>query len=296
MYRILAKKHASRERRAQRTHRQYTTPICCARGVNEVWTWDITKIAGPNRSWFNLYVILDLYSRYVVGWLFSRRESATLATRMIEHAIHQHDVNPTCLTIHADRGAPMRAKSMSQFMADLHIERSHSRPRVSNDNPYSESHFKTLKYSPQYPGAFQSYEAAKLWCGEYLHWYNSEHRHEGISHFTPRDVFTARHLELMPARQATLDKAYAAHPNRFVGGRPTTAGVPSEVWINKPDEHVIPIASDPCVALALPGGRGDPRGEGPRIPLVAAPTSHDHANTVKRREMDSKRPNLAAIL
>jgi len=296
MYRILNENHASRERRAQRTHPHHATPICCAKAVHEVWTWDITKIAGPGRAWFNLYVILDLYSRYVVGWLLSRRESATLAKRLIEQSLHQHEVDPTCLTIHADRGAPMRSKTVAQLMADLCIERSHSRPRVSNDNPYSESHFKTLKYSPEYPRSFQDYESAKQWCHQYLHWYNHEHRHGGIAHFTPHDVLTGRHLELARVRQTTLDKAYAMHPNRFVRGRPKVASVPNEVWINKPSEHVLTLAGDPCEALALPGGRGDPRGEGPRLPLVAATTTDEHANTVKRREMEPERIETVAIL
>jgi len=243
MYRILAEQRAVRERRPQRKHPEYAAPICCARGPHELWTWDITKLAGPNRSWFSLYVILDVYSRFVVSWLLARRESAFLATRLIEQAIQTHDVAPSRLTIHADRGAPMRAKSTVQLMVDLGIERSHSRPRVSNDNPFSEAQFKTLKYCPQYPGAFPGYESAKAWSAAFFEWYNHEHRHEGIGLFTPVDVYTGRHLELTIVRQRVLDGAYASHPERFVKGPPKSPAVPDEVWINRPTADLVPVNS-----------------------------------------------------
>jgi len=246
MYRILAEQRAVRERRLQRKHPEYAAPICCTRGPNELWSWDITKLAGPDRSWFSLYVILDVYSRFAVTWLLARRESAFLATRLIEQAIHTHEIDPSRLTIHADRGAPMRAKSTTQLMADLGIERSHSRPRVSNDNPFSESQFKTLKYCPQYPGSFTSYQAAKSWSASFFSWYNHEHRHEGIGLFTPSDVYTGRHLDLTRSRQRVLDMAYAAHPERFVHGRPTPPVVPEEVWINRPtvEVEIVPIGAE----------------------------------------------------
>jgi len=171
MYRILRENRAVRERRPQRKHPEYSAPICCTRAPNELWTWDITKLAGPSRRLFNLYVILDVFSRFIAGWLLARCESAFLARQLIEQTIVTHDVNPRNLTIHADRGAPMRAKTTAQFMADLNIERSHSRPRVSNDNPFSESQFKTMKYCPQYPGSFGSFEEAKAWCGTFIEWY-----------------------------------------------------------------------------------------------------------------------------
>jgi putative transposase len=239
MYRILAEHRAVRERRPQRKHPEYTAPICCARGPNELWSWDITKIAGPHRSWFNLYVILDVYSRFVVSWLLARRESAFLATRLIEHAIQVHDVEPSRLTIHADRGAPMRAKCTAQLMADLRIERSHSRPRVSNDNPFSEAQFKTLKYCPQYPGAFPGYESAKSWSATFFEWYNNEHRHEGIGLFTPADVYTGRHMQLTIARQRALDAAYVAHPERFVKGPPKPPAFRFEFWIKRPCDDLV---------------------------------------------------------
>jgi putative transposase len=269
MYRILAERRAVRERRAQRTHPPHAVPVLCARGPNELWTWDITKLAGPFRTWFNLYVILDVYSRFVVGWLLARSESAFLATRLIEQAILTHRVDSSRLTIHADRGSPMTAKSTAQFLADLGVERSHSRPRVSNDNPFSEAQFKTLKYCPQFPGAFAGYESAKTWCGPFFHGYNHEHRHEGIGLFTPADVYTGRHLELARARQRVLDRAYLDYPERFVRGRPTPPVVPQEVWINRPNEAVVPLAHALTNGAALQGGRGIPKGEGPRPPLVA---------------------------
>jgi putative transposase len=292
MYRILAEQRAVRERRRQRVHPEYTTPICCARGPNELWSWDITKLAGPNRSWFSLYVILDVYSRFVVGWLLAKRESAFLATKLIEQSLHTHEVDPTGLTIHADRGAPMRAKTLAQFMADLEIERSHSRPRVSNDNPFSESQFKTLKYCPQYPGSFGTIENAKSWAGTFFDWYNREHRHAGIGLFTPADVYTGKHLELTRARQRVLDRAYAAHPERFVRGRPTPPCVSTEVWINEPSETTMQLVDAAHRAPALQGGRGI-QGGGAASPLVAAPETLDHA-AVRRRRDRSNRPKRVA--
>ncbi len=294
MYRILVEQRAVRERRKQRKHPEYTMPICCAKGPNELWSWDITKLAGPNRTWFSLYVIIDVYSRFVVGWLLAKRESAFLATNMIEQALHAHDVDPSRLTIHADRGSPMRANTTAQLMADLGIERSHSRPRVSNDNPFSEAQFKTLKYCPQYPGSFASIQEAKVWSATFIDWYNSDHRHEGVGFFTPADVHAGKHLELTRARQRVLDDAYAAHPERFVHGRPTPPRVPTEVWINQPSERTVPLASEALQAPTLPGGREDPRGEGPRLPLVAAPKTVDVATDDQRRETASGRPKFAA--
>lgn len=244
MYRILAERRAVRERRLQRKHPEYAVPICCARTPNELWSWDITKLAGPNRQWFCLYVILDVYSRYVVNWLLARRESGFLATHLIEHALHVRDIDPTALTIHSDRGSPMRSKTFVDLLVELDIDRSYSRPRVSNDNPYSESQFKTMKYCPQYPGKFESFESVRSWCTRFFTWYNHEHRHEGIGLFTPSDVYTGRHLQLTHARQEVLDSAYAEHPERFVRGRPQAPLVPKEVWINRPKETSIQLTEE----------------------------------------------------
>jgi putative transposase len=211
-------------------------------------------------GWFSLYVILDVFSRFVVGWLLARRESAFLATRLIEQAIQMHGVDPARLTVHADRGSAMTARSIAQLLAGLGVERSHSRPRVSNDNPFSEAQFKTLKYCPQFPGRFACYEAARAWCDSFLGWYNHEHRHEAIGLFTPADVHAGRHLQLTLARQRVLDHAYLAHPQRFVRGRPRPPVVPQEVWINRP--LLEPLRKDLTRCLILidtfrPGAHGN---------------------------------------
>lgn len=296
MYRILAEQKAVRERRPQRHHPEHAVPRCRATAPNQLWSWDITKLPGPLRTFFSLYVVLDVFSRYVVAWLLARRESAYLATRLIEQAIVAAGVDPDQLTVHADRGAPMTAKSMTQMLADLRVERSHSRPRVSNDNAYSEAQFKTMKYGPDYPGRFTGHRHAYDWSASFFHWYNHDHRHEGIGLFTPADVYFGRHREIQRVRQDALDAAYTAHPERFVNGPPAAPSVPIEVWINRPDHQsvVFPVVTAPQ-APALPGGRGDPRGEGPRLPLVAAPETFDDATTVDRRETRRDLPTLALI-
>jgi putative transposase len=263
MYRILAEQNAVRERRPQRNHPENAVPRCCATGPKQLWSWDITKLAGPARTWFNLYVVLDVFSRFVVAWLLARRESACLATRLIEHALIAEGIDKDQLTIHADRGSAMTSRSLAQLLAGLGVERSHSRPRVSNDNPFSEAQFKTLKYCPGYPGRFTSIEAARGWCTSFFGWYNHEHRHEGIALFTPADVHHGRHLELGRIRQRTLDTAYAAHPERFVRGRPTSPSVPPEVWINRPGEAGIVISS-PTQGPPSPSG-GSPGCGGRRL-------------------------------
>jgi len=291
MYRILVEQKAVRERRPQRNHPENAIPRCCATAPNQLWSWDISKLAGPLRTFFSLYVVLDVFSRYVVAWLLARRESAYLATRLIEQAIVSAEVDADQLTVHADRGAPMTSKSVAQMLADLHVERSHSRPRVSNDNPFSEAQFKTLKYCPGYPGRFSSFEAARAWCSSFFGWYNHDHRHEGIGLFAPADVHCGRHLELGRIRQRTLDAAYAAHPERFVRGRPMSPSVPPEIWINRPTDETLVLPSLPT----LPGGRGGPGGEGPRLPLVAAPGASAITTAVARREIRSGRPIPAVI-
>ena len=295
MYRILHERKAVRERRAQRNHPENAVPRCCARGPNEVWSWDITKLPGPLRSFFSLYVVLDIFSRYVVTWLLARRESAYLATRLIEQAVISAGIDADQLTVHADRGAPMTSKSVAQMLADLRVERSHSRPRVSNDNPYSEAQFKTMKYGPSYPGRFSGYAHAYDWTASFFPWYNNDHRHEGIGLFTPADVHFGRHLALDCVRQRALDAVFAAHPERFVKGPPTSPPVPSEVWINRPADRTMTFAVVTAKAPALPGGRGDPRGEGPRLPLVAAPQTPSHAVGHQRRETRSGQPRIATL-
>ncbi len=295
MYRILSDQKAVRERRPQRNHPENAIPRHRATAPNQLWSWDITKLPDSHRSFFNLYVVLDVFSRYVVAWLLARRESAYLATRLIEQAIVSAGIDADQLTVHADRGAPMTSKSVAQMLADLHVDRSHSRPRVSNDNPFSEAQFKTMKYCPDYPGRFADVGAGRAWCSSFFGWYNHEHRHEGIGLFTPADVYFGRYLELDRARQRTLDAAYAAHPERFVKGPPKSPSVPSEVWINRPVDRTVTVEVVTAEAPALPGGRGDPRGEGPRLPLVAAQEAPIDAAVVDRRETRSESPALAPI-
>lgn len=251
MYRILAEQQAVRERRSQRNHPENVVPRCCATAPNQLWSWDITKLAGPHRTWFNLYVVLDVFSRYVVTWLVARHESSALATRLIEHALIAEGIDEDQLTIHADRGAPMTSHSLARLLAGLGVERSHSRPRVSNDNPFSEAQFKTLKYCPDYPGRFADIASSRAWCTSFFRWYNHEHRHEGIGLFTPADVHRGRHLEIGRVRQRALDAAFAAHPERFVRGRPTSPAVPAEVWINRPTDATMTPAR-PAAPLAQP--------------------------------------------
>lgn len=295
MYRILTEQKAVRERRSQRSHPENAVPRCCAKAPNRLWSWDITKIAGPARTWFSLYVVLDVFSRYVVTWLLARRESAYLATKLIEHAVRAAEIDAGQLTIHADRGAPMTSKSLAEKLVELHVDRSHSRPRVSNDNPFSESQFKTLKYCPNYPGRFADIESGRAWCRSFFGWYNHDHRHEGIGLFTPAAVHFGRHLELDRVRQRALDAAYAAHPERFVKGPPTSPSVPHEVWINRPADCTVTFDLIKPQAPALPGGRGDPRGEGPRLPLVAASETVDNTTVADRRETRCDRTSPALI-
>jgi putative transposase len=285
MYRILAERRTVRERRRVRSHPKHPVPRCRATAPNQLWSWDITKLPGPYRLFYSLYVVLDVFSRYVVTWVLAERESGYLATRLIEQAILTAGIDAGQLTVHADRGAPMTSKSITQMLADLQVERSHSRPRVSNDNAYSESQFKTMKYCPDWPGQFANQLHARNWTASFMHWYNHDHRHEGIGFFTPADVHFGRHLALDRVRRNTLDVAYAKHPERFVNGPPRPPTVPSEVWINRPT-----IASVTLSAPALSGGRGDPRGEGPRLPLVAARERSDNHTHVDRRETRRDQP------
>ncbi len=235
MYRVLADNKSVRERRAQRSHPKHPKPEIVARRPNRAWSWDVTRLLGPKKGrGYYLYVIMDIYSRYVVGWMAAERETAALAGRLIEESCLKQDVERGELTLHSDRGAPMTAKSTAQLVADLGIARSFSRPRVSNDNPYSEAQFKTLKYHPDFPGRFSSLEEAKAFCRRFFQWYNQEHRHAGIGMLAPEQVYFGKAAEVIERRQAVLDRAYAATPDRFVNGPPRAAGPPTEVWINPP--------------------------------------------------------------
>lgn len=245
MYRILDEHGQVRERRDVRRHPSYTKPRLVATAPNQVWSWDITKLLGPSKwIYYYLYVVLDLYSRLVVGWLLAERESAGLAKRLIAESYLKQGIIPGQITLHADRGAPMTALTMAQKLADLGIVQSHSRPRTSNDNPFSEAQFKTLKYRPECPDRFDGPQHAVGVFRRLLGWYNNEHQHSSLAFLTPADVHYGRAPVMLAARQRVLDAAYAATPERFVRARPRVASLPDNVWINSPSREVtIEIAS-----------------------------------------------------
>ena len=239
MYRVLKRHEAVKERRNQLHHPEYQRPELLARKPNELWSWDITKLKGPQKwSHYYLYVILDVYSRYVVGWMIASRESASLAKRLIKETCQKHGIARHQLTVHADRGSAMKSKPVAQLLADLGITKTHSRPHVSNDNPYSEAQFKTLKYHCAFPGRFGSPEDARFFLRPFFDWYNNQHKHAGIGWLTPADVHAGRAKEVLERRSRTLAEAYERHPERFVKGLPRPAELPSEVWINKPDKSL----------------------------------------------------------
>ncbi len=236
MYRLLAAKGDARERRNQLRHPQYTKPELLATKPNQVWSWDITKLLGPVKwSYFQLYVILDIFSRYVVGWMVAPRETTCLAERLIEETCSKEGIEPDQLTIHADRGTSMTSKGVAFLLADLGITKTHSRPHVSDDNPYSESQFKTLKYRPDFPDRFGSIEDAREFCKAFFSWYNLQHRHSGIAMLTQDGVHQGREQQVLARRKEVLAAAYAAHPERFVRHAPRPASLPKAVWINKPE-------------------------------------------------------------
>jgi putative transposase len=241
MYRILATNAEVRERRDQRRHPAYARPELLATGPRELFSWDITKLRGPAKwTHYHLYVILDVFSRYVPGWMVATHESAVLAQRLIADTLEKEAIGPGQLTVHADRGTSMRSKPVALLLADLGVERTHSRPHVSNDNPFSESQFRTLKYRPTFPDRFGSLEDARAFCADFFTWYNTQHRHSGIGLLTPADVHAGRAPEITAARVLTLDAAYAAHPERFVRRPPTPPEVPTAVWINPPARQEVP--------------------------------------------------------
>jgi len=235
MYRYLAAHGEVRERRNQLRHPSYQKPELLAEAPNEVWTWDITKLRGPAKwTYFYLYVILDIFSRYVVGWMVAHRESATLAKRLIAETCGKQRISPDQLTIHADRGPSMRSKTVALLLSDLGVVKSHSRPHVSNDNPYSESQFKTMKYCPQFPERFGCIQDTRGFCGGFFGYYNNDHRHSGIGLMTPAMVHYGQARQVRAARQRTLLAAYRSNPERFVRRPPQPPAVPHQAWINPP--------------------------------------------------------------
>ena len=237
MYRILEDDGPCISRIRARNHPVYEKPELLATRPNELWSWDITRLKGPRKwTYFQLYVILDVFSRYVVGWMVANRESQQLAKQFIDETIAKQGIEPDTLTVHADRGSAMTSKSVALLLSDLGVIKTHSRPHVSNDNPYSEAHFKTLKYRPQFPDRFGSLQDARAICGKLFRWYNEEHRHGGIAYLTPATVHFGKAEAVIAQRQKALDIAYQAHPERFVNQPPVHPTLPAAVWINPPAE------------------------------------------------------------
>jgi putative transposase len=244
MYRVLADADQVRERRAQRRHPEYKKPQLVATAPNQVWSWDTTKLPGPTKgTYYTLYVILDIFSRYIVGWQVAARESATVAQELIAACCEQQGVTRGQLTIHADRGSPMVAKSTALLYVDLGIAKSHSRPYTSNDNPYSESNFRTMKYRPEMPEQLGSLEHARQVLRALVDWYNDDHYHVGLALLHPVDVHYGRAAVIVAARQSVLDEVYRRHPERFVRGQPVQKSPPAAAWINPPPMDQIAFAT-----------------------------------------------------
>jgi len=236
MYRILSDEHGKVEDRRRQVKRpNYSKPELLATMPNQVWSWDITKLKGPVKwTYFHLYVIMDIFSRYVVGWMVAHRESTALAKKLIEQSCIKQNILPGQLTLHADRGSSMKSKGVAQLLADLGVTKTHSRPHVSDDNPYSESHFKTLKYRPEFPDCFGSIQDARAFCKRFFPWYNQEHYHSGIALMTPENVHYGMAKEVYANRVQVLKTAFGLNPNRFRGNIPKPPALPKAAWINKP--------------------------------------------------------------
>lgn len=251
IYRILAEQGATLDRRNQLRHPVYTKPQLLATGPNQVWSWDITKLRGPVKwKYYHLYVIIDIFSRYVVGWMVADREDADLAARLIRETCFKQGISPEQLIIHSDRGPSMKSDTVAQLLASLGVVKSHSRPHVSDDNAYSEAQFKTLKYRPDFPDEFGSLEDARAFLRRFFRWYNEQHYHDGIGLLTPSVVHHGRAATVLAARQATLDAAYRAHPERFVKRPPAPPKLPQEVWINQPRPAEPGTTSDDTAEVA----------------------------------------------
>ena len=250
MYRLLAARSQTVERRRQRIHPPYAKPELLAIRPNEVWSWDITKLKGPAKwTCFHLYVILDIYSRYVVGWLIAHRESAELAEQLIADTVEKENIVPGTLTLLADRGTSMRSKGVAALLIDLDVAKTHSRPHISDDNPYSEAQFKTLKYRPDFPQRFGSIEDARAHCRRFFQWYNHEHRHGGIGLMAPAAVHDGTAAAMTDKRASTLDAAFVANPIRFKGVSPKPPVLPTAAWINPPKNKPEPQPIKPVCSL-----------------------------------------------
>lgn len=240
MYRVLSDHEQIKERRQQSKKGNYARPELLATKPNQVWSWDITKLMGPQKwTYYYLYVILDIYSRYVVGWMVAEKEAAILAEELIAKTCQKENIQEDQLTLHADRGSSMRSKPVAFLLSDLGITKTHNRPYTSNDNPYSESQFKTLKYCPSFPERFGSIQDARQFCRDFFKWYNDEHRHSGINMLTPSMLHHGVAEQVLEHREIVLEKAFFKNPLRFKNKKPTAGNVPEAAWINKPEEQKI---------------------------------------------------------
>jgi putative transposase len=270
MYRLLQADEASRERRAIRQQRTYAKPELLATAPNQVWSWDITLLRGPQPGmWYRLYVVLDIFSRKVVGWVVAAQETAELAEQFLADACLREGIAAKQLTVHADRGPAMISQTVADTLDELEVARSHSRPSVSNDNPFSEAAFKTLKYGSAYPDRFASLQEAEDWVRRFVDWYNEEHHHSGIGFLTPNQHHRGEGAVITAQRQAALDAAYAAHPERFVRGRPQAPRIPMAAWINPPTVSIVSQVAPESPPTAT-GGQGS---QPPQRPLDAPSTS-----------------------
>lgn len=238
MYRVLRAHDEVHERRRQATHPARVKPELVATRPNMCWSWDITKLLGPAKwTYYYLYVVLDIFSRYVVGWLLAERGSAVLAEKLLAETIAKQRIEADTLTVHADNGSSMASKPVAFLLADLGVTKTHSRPHTSNDNPYSEAQFRTLKYRPDFPERFGSIEDARAFCQRFFSWYNTEHYHSGIGWHHPIDVHHGQADMVCAARAEILTAAHARHPERFVRRHPEPPTLPTTAWINKPAEE-----------------------------------------------------------
>jgi putative transposase len=268
MYRILEENQEVRERRNQLRHPNYVKPELLATKPNQLWSWDITKLLGPTKwTYYYLYTILDVFSRYVVGWMIAERESSSLAEELIAATCIRQGIQPGQLTIHADRGSSMTSKPVAFLLADLGVTKTHSRPHVSNDNPYSESQFKTMKYRPEYPDRFGCRQDARIWAEEFFQWYNHQHHHSALGLLTPAVVHFGEAQQVREKRQLILQTAFALHPERFVRGLPKPPTLPEAVWINPPlnakrilAEPLHKQSDLPKVGVPVKGGEAVPQG------------------------------------
>ena len=260
-YRVLAENAEVRERRDKLRHPHYAAPELLATRPNELWSWDITNLLGPTKwTYYYLYVVLHVFSRYVVGWMLAHRELARLAEKLIAESCERQGITPGQLSVHADWGAAMTSKPVALLLADLGVTKRHSRPHVSNDNPFSESQFKTMKYRPDFPDRFGSLEHGRSFCGDFFPWYNAEHYHVGLGLFTPHDVHYGLAAAKRKQRARVLAEAFVRHPERFPNGRPSPRTLPTAVWINKPSPHVA-TSFDTGLPLVSPSSARYPSGK-----------------------------------